>query len=174
MMFSHLVKHENQSRNLLHYMLYLYIISFICIGCILSTQQYRRDLKLTYKESCYVLGMSVCFVLSTYYFFFCTGISRGTESSLCDHHCQQQTRESSWFSRCSLVLFCIGKPWLVCCWLSSDCVSWFTLNVQRSLQCNHRWLVVYLLSFFFFFGRYIISCAQQIMSSPLLQSGPVI
>ena len=68
MMFSHLVKHENQSRNLLHYMLYLYIISFICIGCILSTQQYRRVLKLTYKESCYVLGMSVCFVLSTYYF----------------------------------------------------------------------------------------------------------
>ena len=67
-MFSHLVKHENQSRNLLHYMLYLYIISFICIGCILSTQQYRRVLKLTYKESCYVLGMSVCFVLSTYYF----------------------------------------------------------------------------------------------------------
>lgn len=71
MMFSQLVKHENHSRDVLHYMLCLYMIATVCIGCVLmvgARDRAMEHLNFSQKELLYVLGMSVFFVLSTYYF----------------------------------------------------------------------------------------------------------
>jgi len=71
-LFSQLVKHENRSRNILHYMFYLYLCAIVCIGLVLYVQSHYDNhtitLYLTPMESLDTLGMGIAFVLSTYFF----------------------------------------------------------------------------------------------------------